>query len=361
MTAPTDRLAVHLFAGPGGNEEGLLAAGWTGRQVGFEWDVAACRTAMANGHQRVRADVSQVSLRHLRGRVGLLAGAPPCQPYSKQGNQLGLLDLEAVLERVDSFATGQAPADVTWHDQRSPLAAEPMRHIVTARPRAVMLEQVPAVLPLWRHIAAHLDRLGYSTWTGVLTSEEYGVPQTRRRAILAASLDVPVNRPMPTHQRYRKDAPRVGDLFVRPWVSIRDALDWDGDGVVVSNYGTGGVAADRGERAYDEPAATITSKAGRNKVVMFERQANGGRRTADEPSLTIMAGHDNGNLRIAEGDTHRRLRLDEALRLQSFRPDFVLHGSTEKRWEQVGNATPPALAAAVFRPLLAHLSAAAAA
>jgi DNA (cytosine-5)-methyltransferase 1 len=347
-------LAVHLFAGPGGNEEGLRAAGWTGRQVGFEWDEGACLTAMANGHQRVRADVSQVSLRHLRGRVELVVGAPPCQPYSKAGDQLGLLDLEAVLERVDAFAADRTPADVEWHDARSPLAAEPMRHIAATRPRAVMLEQVPAVLPLWRHIASHLDRLGYSTHVEVYNAEEYGVPQTRRRAILAASLDTPVARPMPTHQRYRHGRTPAPDLFVRPWVSIREALGWDGEGIVVSNYGTGGVAADRGERSFDEPAATITSKAGRNKVVMFERQANGGRRTADEPSLTIMAGHDNGNLRIAEGDGHRRLRLDEALRLQGFRPDFQLLGSTEERWTQCGNATPPPLAAAVFRSLISQ-------
>lgn len=372
-------------------------AGWTGQVLGIEHDWAACRTATAAGHWRVQADVASFPLAHLAGRVEGLIASPPCQAWSAAGDRKGELDRPAVFRRIAAFAAGREPEKVEWHDERSALTAEPMRYAVALRPRWIALEQVPAVLPLWQYTAELLRKMSYSTWCGRLSAERYGVPQTRERAILIAHRDVVVTAPEPTHQAYRRDgAYREADLFgeslPRP-VSIRQALRWAGQGVVVSNYGTGGDAQDRGERGYDEPSATVTTKAGRNKVVQvrrargydgavrstddpslailgsddngdlrfqFERQANGGRRTADEPSLTIMAGHDNGNLRLAT-DTHdRRLSLREALLLQSFPADYPLYGTTEKRWEQVGNAVPPLLAAAVLRPLIAHSAAAAA-
>ncbi len=50
-------LIVDLFAGPGGWDEGLAALGRRD-VVGVEWDEAACLTAEAAGHRRVRADVA---------------------------------------------------------------------------------------------------------------------------------------------------------------------------------------------------------------------------------------------------------------------------------------------------------------
>lgn len=355
----TGEIVVEGFAGPGGNSEGLRLAGFHGLAFGIEWDAAACRTAVGAGHHRVQADVAAFPLGHLRGRVAGVVQSAPCQPWSKAGAQLGLLDQEAVLERVDAFAAGRAPATVSWHDDRSPLSAEPMRYVHALRPRWVMLEQVPAVLPLWRHIAGLLDTMGYSTWCGILHAEEYGVPQTRRRAFLTASLDHQVRRPAPTHQRFRLDGPPQLELLPPP-VGMDVALCWTGDGVVISNYGTGGDAEARGERRFTDPSATITSKAGRNKVVQYERRSNGGRRPSPSPSLTILAGHDNGNLRWQIGNESRPISHAEAALLQGFPPGYQWHGTREEQWLQVGNAVPPLLAAAVLRPLITPAAAVAA-
>jgi DNA (cytosine-5)-methyltransferase 1 len=355
-------LVVEPFAGPGGLSEGLRLAGWTGRSLGVEWDQAACVTAAGAGHWRVRADAARFSLDRLRGRVDGVAGGPPCPPWSATGKRLGLLDQGAVLERIDAFAAGRRPAEVTWHDERSPLCAEPMRYVVALRPRWVVLEQVPAVLPLWRHVAALLDRMGYSTWTGILSSEEYGVPQTRRRAVLLASLDRPAARPTPTHQRYRKGQPPAGNLLVRPWVSIREALGWTGDGVIVSNYGTGGDARDRGERSFGEPAATITTKAGRSWVTLRNNNtANACERRIDEPSGTLYFGRRSNAVEFHTTDgERRRVTVEEAALLQSFPAGYRFHGGQSKAYEQIGNAVPPLLARALFDAVLPTSAAAAA-
>lgn len=63
------------------------------------------------------------------------------------------------------------------------------------------MEEVPDVLPLWRQYAAILRAWGFSMWTGILNAADYGVPQTRKRAILLASRVRTAEPPAPTHAR----------------------------------------------------------------------------------------------------------------------------------------------------------------
>lgn len=229
-------VVVDLFAGPGGWDEGLRMTGWTGYAFGIEMDAAACATGQAAGHQRVRADVATFPLGQLVGKVEGLIASPPCPSFSPAGKQLGKDDMPNVVRLIADYAAGREPGDYEWADERSPLTAQPMRWAVALRPTWIALEQVPPVLPLWRQIALHLRQLGYSVWCGVLSAEEYGVPQTRKRAILMAHLHRNVGRPEPTHQGYvsGRDAKVAPDLFGEPLpppVSMAEALGWV-DGIV---------------------------------------------------------------------------------------------------------------------------------
>jgi len=132
MTAPTEprlpgggtphpqppRLVIDAFAGPGGWDTGLRMAGYDGYVLGIEHDMAACRTALAAGHPRVRADVATFPLNHLAGRVEGLIASPPCQAWSAAGDRKGELDRPAVFARIASFAAGRTPDEVEWHDER---------------------------------------------------------------------------------------------------------------------------------------------------------------------------------------------------------------------------------------------------
>ncbi|WP_289479224.1 DNA cytosine methyltransferase, partial [Klebsiella pneumoniae] len=83
------------------------------------------------------------------------------------------------------------------------------------------------VLPGWEAVAEILRAAGYHVATGRLSAEEYGVPQTRVRAFLIASLAHEVRLPEPTHQPYREGAPQgQGALGLLPWVSMAEAIDW---------------------------------------------------------------------------------------------------------------------------------------
>jgi DNA (cytosine-5)-methyltransferase 1 len=183
------------------------------------------------------------------------------------------------------------------------------------------MEQVREVLPLWQAYAEELRRLGYSAWAGILNAADYGVPQTRMRAILIASRVRPVRRPHPTHYD-----PRKGDqLFGSPWVSMAEALGWGasvrpGPAVTAGGTATGGAepfptrARDLLEAERDAgrwvlhtnrdqkpdgtrqtadpqsaPAPALTAKSGGQWVLVKDAQANAAVRPA--PAPTISFGH----------------------------------------------------------------------
>lgn len=327
-------MILELFAGAGGWSTGLRMAGHTGPAIGIEWDLPACRTAMAAGHQRVCADVELYPPAVFGDRMTGLICSPPCPSFSAAGAGAGKTDMPLVHERIRAYARGERPPDRDWADVRSQLTAEPMRWAVALRPQWIALEQVPAVLPLWQQTAILLREHGYRVWCGILSAERFGVPQTRKRAILIASLDGPVGPPVPTHQAYRSGVEPVDhdDLFgnlLPPPVSMAQALGWgmrdrpcvtltSGSGrgggvqpidggsgarrairsaqgttgwIMRSNYGTGGDPADRGERSADEPAPTVTSKIDRNVWLRNNTQENASMRGLDEPP-TVCFGND---------------------------------------------------------------------
>lgn len=394
------------FAGPGGWEEGAELIG-LGGIIGVEHDRAACATAVAAGHARLLADATTVPFRtKLDGYIA----SPPCTAFSSAGKRHGTNALDLILKAIDGVFLGdESPAEelvAACADPTAALVLQPARAILAARPRWVALEQVPAVAPVWARIAQWLnERAGYSAWAGILNAADYGVPQTRKRAILIASLDRQVGPPPPTHA----EEPQ-GSLFgpePGPWRSMASALDWlPADATVgfprLDDLGTSsGAYRERDWRPADAPAFTLTekardwkvrtgnnshvtghkgSRAGEGDVQAYERdldrpaptldtkaggawriigvntgrdwKAGGSRADAQvvspsEPAPTI-DGKGRWHAVNADGDIVYRLDLTDALILQSFRPDYPVAGTRTKGFEQVGNAIPPLLAAHVL-------------
>lgn len=376
---------VDLFSGPRGWSEGLRMLGLA--DIGLEWDWAACKTAHAAGHATIQTDVAAYSTAPFKGRIIGKISSPPCQPWSRAGKRAGIADQALVQQAVHDLAHGRdtrAELKAACKDERSILAAEPMRWLHDLRPEWVCMEQVPDVLPLWKHYALYLQGWGYSTWVGILNAADYGVPQTRQRAILIASRTRKVTAPDPTHAK----APEW-DLFgicLQPWVSMAEALGWT-DGLTVNTRGerktAGGneFSADRPSWALTEKTRSWVLRTGNNTmkhsrtgsrhgeggVVAYEREINrpaptidtniGSKWTLHRPATTVCAtdrisppGHRDrnagGESQFASPETVR-ITVEEASILQSFRPDYPWHGTKTKQFEQVGNAVPPLLAAHV--------------
>ena len=359
--------AVDLFAGARGWSEGLRQLGL--RDVGIELDHDACRTAVNAGHATIRADVANYPTTPFAGIPGLIA-SPPCPAFSAAGKGHGRAVLDDIVQAVHDERWTALRAD---HDPEVWLTLEVGRWISDLFPEWIAMEQVPAVLPIWQAFAHVLRERGYSVWTGVLSSETFGVPQTRRRAILIASRSRTVTSPPATHQAYKKGVPQgdpeaCGGMFggLAPWVSMTDAIGWgmaDRPTFTITGGGT--------KQGGAEPFASTSRKA------MLDRRNNGAPLVDPDlrlsPTLTATAGAKGqwvfrrpattvcGDARIgapghrdSEGGEPQfgadsiRLTIDQALAIQSFPPDYPLHGTKTSKFQQIGNAIPPLMAAHIL-------------
>lgn len=316
--------------------------------------------------------------------IKIQIGGPPCQTYSPAGNGAGRLALGRVLAGVDVVARGERfrPTD---GDPRTWLVLEPLRLALHGRPEYIVWEQVGSVLPVWEACGEVLASAhGYSVATGLIQAEQYGVPQSRKRAILIARLDGRAAAfPTPTHSAYYPSSPSKLDPDVKPWVSMEEALGWRPGSVTTgqqwieagalvrqerstglpaptvtgntgawamrSNYGSGGDPANRGIRQLDQPAPTVTGKIGRNKWVLDTRE-NPDRtrpRPVDEPARTIKSSRA-GNLSWQRDGERIPVTVAEAAVLQTLPVDHPFAGGSGKKFLQIGNAVPPLLAETIL-------------
>ena len=318
---------VDLFAGPGGLD---IAAHAMGRRVvGIEFDADACATRRKAKLATIEDDVRKYGPAEFPN-ARILVGGPPCQTYSVAGNGVGRKALDQVLEFAERIAKNEDVTDeFALLDERTGLVLEPLRWMLNAieldQPYDVLvLEQVPAVLPVWEAVRDVLKSRGYDAVAGVLHAEEFGVPQTRRRAILIANRgeNVVSQLPAPRHRPYRKGRDvNEGDPKLKPWVSMATHLKRRDEFIVISNYGTGGDPKTRGQRHSSEPAATVTSKIFRNKI------------WSQDGSNTIS-----------------RFSRSEAGMLQTFPKNYPWSGRDVAK--QIGNAIPPLLARRVLEAAL---------
>ncbi|MFI1237282.1 DNA cytosine methyltransferase [Nocardia salmonicida] len=324
-TVPRRADMVDLFAGPGGLD---VAARWLGLDVyGFEWDRNACATRGAAGLNDHPHDVRHFGPQDVPG-AWILAGGPPCQTFTVAGSGAGRKALDEVLGFVDRMgANGNVSEDLAGlEDERTGLVLEPLRWALEANDRGVpykviVLEQVPAVLPIWERMGAVLEGIDYQVTAEVLRTEQFGVPQTRRRAILIARLRSEPELPTPTHRPYRKGVDRAhGNAQLLPWETMGAALNRGYDFQVISNYGTGGDPKLRGRRNSRQPSATITGKVSRNQII------------------------------DSTGFPRPRFSPGEAGRLQTFPRDYPWSGGDIA--QQIGNAIPPVLALHVLSAAL---------
>lgn len=272
-----------------------------------------------------------------------LIASPPCQSFSLAGNGSGRQALNNVMgllhdKSYENIGTLRKAGEVLG-DDRTALVLAPMHYIWKFRPEYITLEQVPTVQALWDVYADVLISWGYHVWTGILQSEQFGVAQTRKRAILMARKSSPISAPVPTNSSYNTQNPYALDAGLDSWVSIKDVL---GDVTIAST----------GETA---------------QYFKLGKQKNQAIRKVDTPSMTLAFGNDYMSPRWAAThqdaldwsfrpaqelmDRLERLTVEQAARLQSYPAGFKFGGSKLLQYKQIANSVPPAMA----REILKHL------
>ena len=196
-------IAIDLFSGAGGLSLGLEDAGFN-VILAADHDEAAVQTHLAM-FPGLCLDLDLAEPDRVDDLVGLLdgidvdliAGGPPCQPFSRAGRSKirDLVD-RGIREPID-------PRRELW---RSFLAV-----VERVRPRAVLMENVPDMalgddMRTVRYMADRLEAAGYETDMRIIEAWRHGVPQHRQRLILVGVRDGVFEWPKESEEVTLRDA-----------------------------------------------------------------------------------------------------------------------------------------------------------
>lgn len=375
-------VALDLFAGTGW---GVACERLGVEEHGVDNAPAVLATREAHGMRTAYSDVwAGLDDPSLVPEHDLLIASPPCQTFSLAGGGSGRQALDAVLGLIEDGAyldPAELRAFGEQHDDRTALVLTPLTYAMRYRPDVVVLEQVPPVLPVWQAIGRVLAMNGYQVASGVLNAEQYGVPQTRKRAILIARRGGYAALPTPTHSRFYSRDPERLDPGVQRWVSMAEALRW---GMTARPYPTiacsrssggpdkekvGGSAAraliyrERDEGRWLEPdlaavAAAVAERVHDQSGTPYDPTWPAKRPATTIPAIRGFVQHPGATANRFNGSTQSRndgirLTVEEAACLQSYPDGFAWVGSRTATFQQIGNAVPPLLAEAVLRAALA--------
>ncbi len=340
---------VDFFSGCGGTSAGLEQAGMR-ILLGIDKDEDAAATYCENFPEAafVCRDIRQVFtweleryLSRAREQPVLFTACAPCQPFSKQSR-------------------GKSKAD-----ERAVLLDELHRFIRRFRPEYVFLENVPGIQrfdptdgPLGR-FRRLLEGLGYCIASDVINSSDYGVPQTRRRFVLAASLFGRIDLPDATHGTAENKAPHA---TVWDWIGDLPAIPAGGGSDAVPNHYCAGLSPLNLERIANTPEGGDRRDWPQDLILPCHEDHAGhtdvyGRLQRDQPASTLTTRCISlSNGRFGHPIQDRALSVREAACLQTFPRDFVFSGSLASMAIQVGNAVPVLLARRVGETINAHLA-----
>jgi DNA (cytosine-5)-methyltransferase 1 len=357
------RLAADLFSGAGGLSLGLEAAGYR-VVMGVDHDREATETHRHHfGGLTVSWDlgdaerVSRVAQLIKDAEIELLAGGPPCQPFSRAGRS-------KIRHRI--LHGFNDPSEERRHLWRSFLEV-----VTTAQPAAVLMENVPDMaldkdMFILRTMVHELESLGYAVEEQVVDTSQYGVPQFRQRLILVALRDRTAFRwPTPVPDRVTV-ANAIDDL---PPVKGGDRPEGGADGWTpyagpkseFQRRMRAGIDGEHTERVYDHITrpvrdddeiafqhmdsttrySDLPSHLRRYRADIFDDKYK--RLNEDGLSRTITAHIAKDGYWYIHPNQNRTLTVREAARLQTFPDRYRFAGPPSAAFRQIGNGVPPLL------------------
>ncbi len=345
--------ALSLFSGAGGLDLGLEASGWTVlAQVEMDHDAAATLRQHAAASESstlvIEEPIEAVDPAALRRSLGvkvseleLLAGGPPCQPFTTSGLRRALQDRRAssLFPRYLTFVDVFKPKALLIENVDGMLSAALRHRPLSKRGRAhrpMDVDEMKGSFLRW--LLSELATRGYSLSWGVAEAADYGVPQLRQRAIVIGVLgQQPCFLPQPTH----------GLPGLPKYRTVRQALG------KVKSLGAVQPLSERKRAVYAQVPAggnwRNLPEDVREATMGAAYVAEGGksgwwRRLGwDTPAPTILGMPDHSSTALVHPDELRCMSVNECAALQSFPLGTVFAGSSRSQYQQIGNAVPPLL------------------
>lgn len=375
--------SIELFSGAGGLALGLHAAGFHHDAL-YEWNSAAVQTLVYNQSMGfpaladcniVRADVRDIDFKCHQG-VDLVAGGPPCQPFSMGGKAAGMNDVRDMFPQAVRAVAEIRPRAFVFENVRGLLRPAFSNYVEFIRlqmefptfPISTNISWDKNLARLQRHkerADGACDALQYRVHVHQVNAADYGVPQQRHRVFFVgfrSDVETGWSFPQPTHSEdellidqylgggywqrvglgqltdesletslearlasLRKSSARSGRA-TQPWLTLHEAI-----------------------RDLPEPSSPAANN-------WFNHDFQAGAKTypghtgspLHRPSKALKAGAHGvpggENMILYPNASVRYLSVRESARVQTFPDGYAFLGSWSEAMRQLGNAVPVELA-----------------
>lgn len=349
---------LDLFCGAGGFSSGIDKVSGFETVLALDFDKSAVDTFRYNfpkakcicgdiTDSQVKSDIIKDANER---QVNMIIGGPPCQGFSMKGKKLGL------------------------DDPRNFLFLEYVDIVRQIKPEIFIIENVKGIISAGKgyfiaQIYDEFKKLGYCLSHRILNAQNFGVPQTRERAIIIG---------------VKGEKALDFNIELSPeFVTTRDAISdlaylESGQGEFSSDYTTKPQTKyqqklrENCDKLYHHQATNHSPLAieklklippqGDKSSLPLEMHGKQQFKTTwsrliwDKPSPTIDTRFDTpSNGRNSHPELNRAITPREAARIQSFDDNFIFKGKKVAICKQIGNAVPPLLAKAIGEHIMKEL------
>lgn len=359
--------SLEIFSGAGGLAKGLELSGLKHSSF-VEINKDACKSLRLNFNPKLvhESDIAKFDL-NLLSEIEIVAGGPPCQPFSLGGKHKAHQDKRDMFPYAISAIEKLQPKAFIFENVKGLLRktfSKYFSYIVLRLtfPDCKILEHED-----WEQHLERLQKITEKTYKGtrydvqykLLNAADYGVPQIRERVIIVgirSDLEKTWTYPKATHSKDRLlwDKHISGEYWSRhnlpdrrdkaigiklrnrygsflpeeqPWQTIRDCLK---------------------DIPHPTQPHTIEDHIFKDGAKIYPGHTGS---EIDEPSKTIKAGNHGvpggENMIRYEDGSVRYFTVHEGKLIQTFPKNYLIAGSWGEAMRQIGNAVPVKLASAI--------------
>jgi DNA (cytosine-5)-methyltransferase 1 len=375
--------SIELFAGAGGLGMGVSLAGFKAIDV-VEWDDDCFATLQHNKSRLIQpvshwpithSDIRDVSFIRHEGKVKLVTGGPPCQPFSLGGKHRAHGDARDMFPQAIRAVREIKPEAFIFENVKGLTRQAFSNYLEYIKLQMKHPELVLKGAETWDQHLSRLEAyetagkfkgLNYNVVVHLANAADYGIAQKRERVFFIGfrdDLDVAWSFPPTTHSacalawsQYRETdywdrhslhwkergfSDRIRTLAWRssekplklPWVTVRDAI------------------ADLPDpKLHPKLACRFANHSFQGGARSYAGHTGS---PIDEPAKTLKAGvhgvPGGENMLLKSDGSVRYFTIRESARLQTFPDSFHFNGSWSESMRQLGNAVPVRLAEIVAR------------
>jgi len=380
--------SIELFSGAGGLALGMSKAGFHHALL-VESNLDAINTLRHNhdiGQTQIRewniiySDIRDIAFKKYKKKITMVAGGPPCQPFSVAGKHQGKNDDRDMFPEAVRVVREIQPNSFVFENVKGLLTKSFSTYFeyillqlkypeITRQPKQKWVEHLSHLKKI--NTQALYSGLKYNVVFKLLNAADYGVPQKRERVFIVgfrSDIDMTWDFPKPTHS---KDS-----LLWQQWVTgeywqkfdahtlIKPSVPNGIQAKLIKKYGLFPPV----EKPWMTLRESIFDLQNSEKSSVSNHEFRDGAKAypghtgspIDEPSKTLKAG-DHGvpggenMIRYNDGKV-RYLTVREAARVQTFPDDYHFTGSWTECMRQIGNAVPVKLAEVVASSVAQFLS-----